>query len=334
MAKDLYNTLGLKRGATDKEIRKAYRQLARKHHPDVNPDDKAAEGRFKEVNAAYEVLKDAEKRKNYDQYGENWEHAEQFEAARRAGGSGRVYRSGGNTYTFEGDGQGGFEDLGGGLGDILGGIFGRRGGGGPSRRPANLEQPVAVTLEEAYQGSTRILQLNQPAVCATCGGAGQLANALCHTCGGQGVVQALKRIEVKIPAGVRSGSRVRVAGKGGSSGNGQSADLILVISVLPHTRFERRGDDLYTDVEVQLADALLGGEVAVPTIKGSNVMLRIPEATQNGRSFRLRGLGMPHLGAEARGDLFARVSVQLPESLSAEEKVAAMVFKNSSGNTS
>lgn len=328
MAKDLYATLGLKKEASEKDIRKAYRQLARKHHPDVNPGDKASETRFKEINSAYEVLKDPEKRKKYDRFGENWEYGEQYEAARRAASAtGRRYSSGGNSYTFEGGGVDGFEDLGGGgLGDILGGIFGRGGGRAAPRRPQNVEHAVDVSLEEAYQGATRTIQLEQREICPTCSGAGQVAGAVCHVCGGAGVVLAPQRIEVKIPAGVRSGSKVRIAGKGGAGANG-AVDLILVVNVINNPRFERRGDDLYTDVNVDLADALLGGEVAVQTMKGSSVMLRIPEATQNGRSFRLRGLGMPHLGGSEKGDLFARVTVRLPESLTAEQKKAVEAFR-------
>jgi molecular chaperone DnaJ len=317
MAKDYYSVLGVKREASDKEIRKAYRALARKLHPDVNPGDKIAGERFKEINNAYEVLKDPEKRKKYDRWGENWERAEQFEAAQRAG-AGRWYGANTGTYTFEGDDLDGF----GGLGDILGNLFGR-GSRPAARRPANIEQAVEVTLEEAYAGTTRLLQVLQPQVCPTCKGAGQISGALCHECGGQGLVRAPRRLEVKIPAGVTNGSRVRIAGEGQPSPNGgRPTDLILVVSVRPHPRFERRGDDLYTSAAIDLADALLGGEVAVPTVKGGSVMLRIPELTQNGRQFRLAGLGMPRLSREGKGDLFVKTAVHLPAVLTAEQKAA------------
>lgn len=323
MAKSFYDVLGVKRDASSKDIRKAYRQLARKLHPDVNPGDAAAEKRFKEVNSAYEVLKDPEKRKKYDRWGENWEHAEQFEAAQRAG-AGRWYGANTNAYQVDIDDLEGF----GGLGDILGSMFGRGARRARPARAAELEQPVEVSLEEAFQGTTRTLQLSLPRACPTCGGSGEIAGAICHTCQGQGVVIEPERIEVKIPAGVRTGSRVRVAGKGGPTNGRKAADLILVVSVRAHERFERRGDDLYATVEVPLADALLGGEVAVPTLKGSSVMLRIPELTQNERSFRLRGLGMPHLNREGRGDLYARISVRLPESLDAEQKKAIEALRS------
>jgi molecular chaperone DnaJ len=323
VAKSFYDVLGVKRDASDKDIRKAYRQLARKLHPDVNPGDAAAEKRFKEVNSAYEVLKDPEKRKKYDRWGENWEHAEQFEAAQRAG-AGRWYGANTNAYQVNLDD---LEDLGG-LGDILGSMFGRGSRRARAPRPAQLEQPIEVTLEEAFQGTARTIQLSLPRSCPTCGGSGEIAGAICHTCQGQGVVIEPERIEVKIPAGVKTGSRVRVAGKGGPSNGRSASDLILVITVRPHERFERRGDDLYTTVQVPLADALLGGEAAVPTLKGTSVMLRIPELTQNERSFRLRGLGMPHLNREGSGDLYARVSIRLPESLSTDQKKAIETLRS------
>jgi molecular chaperone DnaJ len=320
MARNYYDVLGVEHDASEKDIRKAYRQLARKLHPDVNPSDNAAERRFKEVNQAYEVLKDPDKRKKYDRWGENWEHAEQFEAAQRSG-AGRWYGSNTNAYQVNLDDLEGFEGFGG-LGDILGSMFGRSRGAGRRPRAPQLEQTVEISLEEAFHGTTRTLQLSMPKTCPTCGGSGEIAGAICHNCQGQGMVIEPERIEVKIPAGVKTGSRVRVAGKGGTANGRGATDLILVVTVLPHEHFERRGDDLYTSVQVPLADALLGGEVAVPKLRGGNVMLRIPELTQNERSFRLRGLGMPHLGREGSGDLYARVSVRLPESLTPRQKDA------------
>lgn len=283
MAKDYYATLGVKRDASDKEIRSAYRRLARKLHPDVNPGDKASEERFKEVNAAYDVLSDADKRKKYDLYGENWEHADQFEAARRGGGG----RTRTQYYTSPNFDFAEF-DLGGGDAEsIFGNIFGRRGRARP--RNLNLEQNVEVTLEEAHAGTTRMMQMG--------GDNGQP-----------------RRLEVKIPPGVTTGSRVRVAGEG-MGADGVRGDLYLVISVRPHDRYERRGDDLHTDIEVPLTTAVLGGEVEVQAI-GRKVALKIPPQTQNGRVFRLAGLGMPRLNRSGKGDLYARVNVRLPEKLS------------------
>jgi len=311
MARNYYDTLGVPRSAGDKDIRKAYRRLARQHHPDVNPGDKSAEARFKEINAAYEVLSDTEKRRKYDRYGDQWQYADQIEQAQRQSAGRRSFGRGGSF-------DPGDVNLGGDLGDLFQGIF--RGFG---RRPArqrgrDVQQPVEVTLEEAYHGTARVLQMEREEPCATCGGQGQVAGAICHVCRGAGAIAKPRRLEVKIPPGVRDGSRVRAAGEGGVGPAG-TGDLFLVVSVRPHKRFERRGDDLYTDVDIPLTDAVLGGEVQVPTMT-SRVMLKVPPLTQNGRSIRLSGLGMPRLGDNGKGDLYARVKVALPLELSPEER--------------
>ncbi len=296
MAQDFYNTIGVSRTATEKEIRSAYRKLARKLHPDVNPGDKASESRFKEINAAYDVLSDKDKRKKYDLYGENWEHADEIEKARAQRGRGGFY-SGGDpntqyrTYTFGGDeadifGEGG--------GDILGGLFGGR-RGRPRPRNLNIEQPVQITLEEAANGATRTLQL---------------------LTGDNGA--APRRLEVKIPAGVQSGSRIRYAREGLAEGT-RKGDLYLVVEVLPDDRFERKGDDLYTEVEVPVTTAVLGGEATVQTI-GRRVAMKVPPLTQNGRTIRLAGLGMPKLNSDQKGDLYVRVKARLPEALDENER--------------
>jgi len=310
MARDFYEALGVPRTAEEKEIRSAYRKLARKFHPDVNPNDKAAEARFKEINAAYEVLSDPEKRKKYDKYGDRWEMADQIEEANRRSGG---FRTAPGSEAF-GD-----------FGSIFDTFFrrersGPRGFGG-NRRGQDIETPVEVSLEEAYHGTTRTVNLQSPEPCRTCGGSGEVAGAICHACEGMGTITRPRRIEVRIPPGVKTGSRVRVAGEGRPGfGSGAPGDLYLVTTVLPHPRFERKGDDLITDIDVPLLDAVLGGEVPVPLIDG-RVMLRIPELTQNGRQIRLAGKGMPVLGSPGkRGDLFARVRVQLPEKLTAEER--------------
>jgi DnaJ-class molecular chaperone len=294
MAKDFYQILGVGKSATEKDIRSAYRKLARKLHPDVNPGDKASEARFKEVNAAYDVLSDADKRKKYDVYGENWEHAEEIERARAQRGR-SYYDFGGapggfRTYTFEGEEQS--EIFGGAGEDIFSGLFGRR--GRPRQRNLNVEQPVQVSLEEAYAGTVRTLLMG-----AENGG-------------------TPRRLEVKIPAGVQTGSRVRVAGEGLPEG-GRKGDLFLVVDVLPHERFERKGDDLHAEIDVPLSDAVLGGEVTVEAM-GRKVALKVPPLTQNGRVIRLAGLGMPKLGAEKKGDLYVRVRVKLPEKLDGDSK--------------
>jgi len=311
MARNYYDILGVVRNASDKDIRKAYRRLARQHHPDVNPGDKAAEARFKEINAAYEVLSDTQKRRKYDRYGDQWQYADQIEQAQRQSAGRWSFGRGG---TFDpGD-----MNLGADLGDLFQGIFrgfGRRPG---RQRGRDVQQPVEVTLEEAYHGTARVLQMEREEPCTTCGGQGQVAGAICHVCRGAGAIVKPRRLEVKIPPGVREGSRVRVASEGGVGPAG-TGDLYLVVSVRPHERFERRGDDLYTDVDVSVTDAVLGGEVQVPTMT-SRVMLKVPPLTQNGRNFRLSGLGMPRLGGNGKGDLYARVRVVLPQELSPQER--------------
>ena len=284
MAKDFYETLGVKRGASEKEIRSAYRKLARKHHPDVNPNDKAAEALFKQINAAHDVLSDPEKRHKYDKYGDNWERADDIERAQAARGRSSFYNAGGVRYADS--------DVD--LGEIFGGIFGGGGRRGGARmrpsRPAPLEQPIEVTLDEAFAGTTRVLAA-------------------------EGDHGETRRIEVKIPAGVDNGSRVRIAGEGNPGFDGQRGDLYLVVTLRPHTRFERKNDDLHTEVEAPLTTAVLGGEVEVQGID-KKVALKLPPLTQNGRTFRLTRLGMPRLGApDSRGDLFARVRVKLPDQL-------------------
>lgn len=312
MARDFYEALGVARDASEKDIRTAYRKLARKHHPDVNPNDKSAEARFKEVNAAFEVLSDADKRKKYDKYGDRWEMADQIEDAQRRGGGGGFRAA---------QGAEGFGDF----GSIFDNFF-RRERGGPraasgNRRGQDIETPIEVTLEEAYHGTSRQVNLQSPEACPTCGGSGDVAGAICHTCEGMGTVTRPRRIEVRIPAGVKTGSRVRVAGEGRpGAGKGSPGDLYLVVTVLSHHRFERKGDDLHAEVDVPLLDAVLGGEVTVPTIDG-RVALRIPELTQNGRQFRLSGKGMPALGSSGqRGDLYVKARIQLPDTLTPEEK--------------
>ena len=313
--KDYYHILGVSRNASEKEIKQAYRRLARKLHPDLNPGDKSAEAKFKEINAAYEVLSDPEKRKKYDQFGDQWEYAEQFA---KAGGQERV------RWDFGKAGEGlEYGDLGD-FGDIFSSLFGDAGmGSRMKRRPQrgqDIESPIEVSLEEAYRGSTRVIQLQTVEPCAACGGTGRVGNRVCTICGGTGGKVLPRRLEVKIPAGVRDGSRVRIAGEGGAGrGGGSKGDLYLIVRVLPHKVFERKGDDLYTEISVPLATAILGGEVRLSTLNG-NLSLRIPPETQNAKVFRLAGKGMPQVGNANYGDLFAKVKVVLPTSLSEEER--------------
>ncbi len=292
--KDYYQVLGIARNAGEKEVRQAYRKLARKYHPDVNPGSKEGEAKFKEIQNAYEVLNDPEKRAKYDRYGDAWDRVGQPGFGQGGFGQGFPPNDfGGTQYEFR-PGQGTAD-----FGDIFERFFGDKGRRGSTarrtRKGEDLEHPVEVTLEEAFSGAERLLAM-------------------------QGPDGRNKRLEVKIPAGVRDGSRVRIAGEGepGVAG-GPSGDLYLVITVKPHPNFERKGDDLHEEVSVSLTAAMLGGEVRVPTPKGE-LALKIPPETQNGRVFRLAGQGMPRLGGTGRGDLFAKVQVKLPTHLSSKEK--------------
>jgi DnaJ-class molecular chaperone len=313
--KDYYEILGVGRNASEKEIKQAYRSLARKHHPDINPGDKSAEAKFKEINAAYEVLSNPEKRKKYDQFGEQWEYADQFA---KSGGQERVrWDFGRGSTSYE------YGDLSG-FGDIFSSLFGDSGIGSRAKRGPrhgqDIESPIEVTLEEAYHGSARLMQLQTQEPCTACGGTGRVGNRACTICAGAGVKLNPRRLEVKIPAGVKDGSRIRIAGEGGPGlAGGKKGDLYLVVKVLPHKLFERKGDDLYAEVSVPLATAILGGEVKLPTLNG-NISLSIPPETQNGKAFRLAGKGMPQLGNNKYGNMFAKVKVILPTKLTEEEK--------------
>lgn len=332
MARDFYDVLGVKRDASEKDIRQAFRRLARKYHPDVNPGDKAAEARFKEISAAYDVLSDPDNRKKYDKYGDQWQHADQIEEMRRqqaqsgfggfrGAGNGGYANFGGQTYEFTSDDLGdlGAAFGGGGAGSIFENLF-RRGGAG-RQRGQDVESSTLISLEEAYQGTTRTVEVREGLeTCRICGGEGKIAGATCHACRGTGNAAPLKRIEVTIPAGVQSGTRIRLAGRGapGASG-GPNGDLYLNVEVRPHSRYERRGDDLYIEVDVPVADAALGGEVRVPTLKGRALALKIPAGTQGGKTFRLAGQGMPRQRG-GFGDLHAKARLVLPEHLTEEQR--------------
>ena len=314
-SKDYYQILGVNRDATEKEIKQAYRRLARKHHPDLNPSDKSAEAKFKEINAAYEVLSNPEKRRKYDRFGDQWEYAEQFA---KSAGTERVrqdFARDGTTFEYSNVGD---------FGDIFSELFSDRGTGPRMRRRPqhgqDIDYPIEVSLEEACRGSKRIVELQTEELCTACGGTGRVGNRACTICNGAGGKTIPKRLEVKIPAGVKDGSRIRMAGKGGSGlGGGTKGDLYLVVKVLHHQLFERKGDDLYIEVSVPLVTAILGGEASLPTLNG-NLILKIPPETQNSRVFRLAGKGMPQLGGTKHGDMFANVKVVLPINLTEEEK--------------
>jgi molecular chaperone DnaJ len=319
-SKDFYELLGIRKDATEKDIKQAYRRMARKYHPDVNPGDKTAEAKFKEINAAYEILSDKEKRAKYDKYGDKWQYADQFE---KAGGQQQPqsqyyqYSPGeDNSFNFGGDINGMdsiFEEL------LRGGRPRGSSRRSQPRRGQDLESNVEVTLEEAYNGTSRMVNLQVEEPCPTCKGTGRIQNVACSMCRGTGVVLGTKRLEVKIPAGVKTGSRVRIAGQGQRGYGGESGDLYLNITVPLHQYFERDGDNLSTMINVPLSVVMLGGEIQVPTPRGK-LALRIPPETQNGRVFRLAGQGMPRMGSSVRGDLLAKVNVILPTGLTEKEK--------------
>jgi DnaJ-class molecular chaperone len=315
--KDYYKVLGVSKTGSVDDIKKAFRKLARKYHPDVNPGDKKAEEKFKEINEAYEVLSDPDKRRKYDTLGPNWQEQFGFKpgAGRRASTSGFPGSSAGFDSNFS---------------EFFETLFGRAGTGAsgvrmredPRRRAGeNIEQPVEVTLQEAYTGGTRTYNIQSTETCAFCRGTGEVAGKICANCNGQGQMARSKRIQVKIPAGVESGSRIRVAGEGQPGiGGGPRGDLYLVITVKPDPLYERKGDDLTLDCEVELVTAMLGGEAQVLLPDGRKLVLTIPPETQNGRVIRLAGKGMPRLRGEGSGNLFARVKVVLPMQLTEEER--------------
>lgn len=317
--KDYYQILGVDKHASQKDIQKAYRKLARQYHPDVNPDDKNAEEKFKEINEANEVLSDPEKRKRYDEMSSYYQQYGQWPGASGAarGATGRDgQRDTGQTqyYTMN---EEDLEDLFGGaspFSDFFETHFGSGVSGaargrarGRSAAPSvgqDVDTEVDVSLAEAYQGATRLFELTQP--------------------GG-----STRRLEVKIPPGVDEGSRVRIAGQGlqGATGKG---NLYLHVHILPNTRFTREGTTLRTRVDVPLATAMLGGEVRVPTPDGRQLLLRIPPETANGKSFRLRGQGMPTPGhKDQRGDLYAEANITLPTHLTDEQRRLFEAFAHS-----
>lgn len=303
--RDYYKTLNISKSASQDEIKKAYRKLAREYHPDVNPDDPNAEEKFKDINEAYQVLSDPDKRDKYDRFGSQWKQyqqtggrAEDFDWSQWAPQGqpgGTQYR----TVTQEefeqmfGGGLGGFSDF---FETLFGGMRGARTAGRATGQPRNLrrgrdiEHPLEITLEEAFHGTTRLLTYEDG-----------------------------RRIEASIPPGVKTGSKIRLSGQGGD-GSAGSGDLFLKIKVLPHSKFIREGDNLRISQPVDFFTALLGGEVTVATLDKS-VKLTIPPETDSGKTFRLKGLGMPKLSKPGqRGDLLAEIQVQVPKNLTAEQK--------------
>jgi molecular chaperone DnaJ len=353
--RDYYEVLGVERGVSEAELKKAYRRLAMKHHPDRNPDDKSSEDKFKEANAAYEILSDAGKRAAYDQYG-------------HAGVDPQMGGGGGG-----GGGNGNFSDI---FGDVFSDFFGGARGGsrGGAQRGSDLRYTLELDLEEAVRGTTVTIRVptlvnckpcdgsgakkgTSPITCTTCGGIGQVRMQQgffsvqqtcprchgngkmiadpCTSCHGQGRVEEQKTLSVKVPAGVDTGDRIRLTGEGeaGSMG-GPPGDLYVVVSVREHAIFQRDGKHLYCEVPISIVDAALGGELEVPTLDG-RVKLKIPDGTQTGKLFRLRGKGVAPVRGGGAGDLMCKVMVETPVNLDKRQRELLEELRGSLlGNTS
>ncbi len=340
--KDFYKTLGIDRNADAAEIKKSYRKLAMKWHPDQNKDDPKAEAKFKEVSEAYDILKDEQKRAAYDQYG-----AAAFDGSMGGGPGGP---GGGNFSDI-------FEDM---FGDFMGG--GRGGGGrrsGPTRG-SDIQYTMEITLEDANKGKEATIKLpvsescsscsgsgampgtgeetcsscegqgrmrmqqgffTIERTCPTCNGAGKIIGSPCNKCRGSGLTRKEKTLKVKIPSGVDTGRRIRLTGEGEAGlRGGPSGDLYVLLAVKPHRLFKRDGADLYCRVPIPMTTAALGGDIEVPTVGGSRAKVKIPAGTQPGQQFRLKGKGMPVLRSESKGNLYIEVAVETPVNLSGKQK--------------
>ena len=347
---DYYDLLGVQRKATAKEIRAAFRKLARKYHPDLNPGDKASEDKFKQLQEAYDVLSDPKKRQMYDQYGFYSENVPTGDYGTSTGGGDHDVNFDFNGFDFSSSGAAGG---GASFRDLFSQFFGGRGRGAGIEEEAEpgsaLEYKLEIDFWDAVRGGVKKLQITRMDTCETChgtgavgspqtcptcngsgtiqqtagkmrfnvpctrcGGTGKLRTA-CKTCGGEGRVRRTETIDVRIPAGVTSGGRVRVPGKGNAGTMGASAgDLYLLVEVRPHPFFERRGNDLYTKVPVTVSEATLGAKVEVPTIDGRSIV-RIPPGTNSGRTLRLREKGVPNARTGTRGDQYVEIQVVVPQ---------------------
>ncbi|THK36295.1 molecular chaperone DnaJ [Ensifer sp. MPMI2T] len=353
MKRDLYETLGVARGADDKELKSAFRKLAMKYHPDKNPGDAEAEKSFKEINEAYETLKDPQKRAAYDRYGH---------AAFEQGGMGGGFGNG-----FAGGGAGGFSDI---FEDIFGEMMGggrqRRSAGG-RERGADLRYNMEISLEEAYSGKTAQIRVptsitcdvcsgsgakpgTSPKTCATCQGSGRVRAAqgffsierTCPTCGGrgqtitdpctkchgQGRVMEERTLSVNIPAGIEDGTRIRLSGEGEAGlRGGPAGDLYIFLSVKPHEFYQRDGADLYCSVPISMTTAALGGKFDVATLDGTKSRVTVPEGTQAGKQFRLKGKGMPVLRSNQSGDLYIQIQIETPQKLTKRQRELLQEFE-------
>jgi molecular chaperone DnaJ len=352
MAKrDFYETLGVSRGASDVELKSAFRKAAMQCHPDRNPGDKASEIRFKEVNEAYQILSDAQKRAAYDRFGH---------AAFDGGG-------GGGAGGFGGMGEGFASSMADIFDDLFGDVMGRRGRSSGRERGSDLRYNMEITLEEAYSGKTASLKVptsvtceacsgtgakpgSKPKTCSTCNGhgrvraqqgffaiertcptchgRGEIIDNPCSTCSGAGRVSRERTLSVNIPAGVEDGTRIRLAGEGeaGMRG-GPPGDLYIFLAIKPHPFFQRDGADLYCRVPISMVQAALGGELGVHTLDGGESKVKIPEGTQSGRQFKIRGKGMPVLRARDFGDLYIQANVETPQNLTRRQRELLQEFE-------
>ena len=355
--RDFYETLGVQKGASADELKKAYRKLAMQYHPDRNPGDAEAEAKFKEVGEAYEVLKDEQKRAAYDRFGH-----EAFEQGGMGGAGGFRHASGGA-------GFGGFTDIFEEMfGDFMGGGGGRGRGGQRSGRGSDQRYNLEISLEDAFSGRSVEIKVPtavacdscngtgaedgaQPVTCPTCGGDGKVRASQgfftvertcptchgqgstidkpCRKCSGSGRMHKDKTLNVTIPKGVEEGNRIRLTGEGEAGLRGAPAgDLYIFLTIAPHRLFERDGAHLFCRVPISMADAALGGEIEVPTIDGGRAKVKVPEGTQAGQRFRLRGKGMPVLHGEQRGDMFIELSVETPVNLTKRQKELLKEFRD------
>jgi len=347
--RDYYDVLGLKKNATSAELKKAFRKLARKYHPDLNPNDKASERQFKEMNEAYEVLSDPKKRKQYDQFGH-----EAFEQ-----GFGQGPGAGGGFEGFGGQGAGSYQGRG--FDDIFGNIFGGGRSAGPMgpQKGEDITYTVEVELEDAIFGRAMQVDLQREVSCTACGGSGaqpgsqrrtcptcqgtgsvaqgrgfmQFSQSCptcrgegsinpnpCRNCGGSGMTPKTEKINVKIPAGVDNGSKVRMAGMGAPGVNGgPPGDVYIITRVRPHHYFERKGDNLYSEAKVTVKEAALGEKIEIPTVDGV-VMLSMPPGVQNGQQLKLKGKGVPHFGGAGVGDHYVTIHVVTPTNITEKGK--------------
>lgn len=357
--RDYYEILGVAKGADADTIKKAYRKLAMEHHPDRNAGDKKAEQKFKEINEAYDVLKDEQKRAAYDRFGH-----QAFEGGGGRGGAGM------GGFDFSSTFSDIFEDFFGGFGGAARG----QGGASGAARGADLRYNLSVSLEEAFTGKQETIKIttsvscdgckgsgaeagSKPITCPTCNGAGRvrvqqgfftiergcsgcqgtgkIVKDPCRKCAGSGRTRKEKSLLVNIPAGVEEGTRIRLAGEGeaGSRG-GQDGDLYIFLSVRPHAFFQRDGNNLLCKVPIPFTTAALGGNIEAPTIEGSKVKVHIPEGTQSGHNFRLRGKGMTPMRGNSRGDMFIQVVVETPVNLNKKQKELLKEFEKLGGHTS